>query len=190
MEVLRGLLFVGLILHKLLWEALKRKGRKARTQPQSPHLFLRRFVKFLKGGAFVFLAVQTLFLDLFPISDSPAPLRIIGTVLYVVGFATAVTGRLQLGDNWVDLEDYGVLPEQSLVTTGIYRYLRHPMYTGDALLLVGLELSLNSWLVLGVAVPLLVICRQVVAEEALLSRSFPDYTAYCVRTKRFIPFFL
>jgi protein-S-isoprenylcysteine O-methyltransferase Ste14 len=93
-----------------------------------------------------------------------------------------------LGKNWVDLEDYQVLPEQLLVTEGIYRYVRHPIYTGDVLLLVGLELALNSWLVVAVLIPLAVFVRQALAEEALLSRVFPEYAAYCQRTKRFIPF--
>jgi protein-S-isoprenylcysteine O-methyltransferase Ste14 len=57
-------------------------------------------------------------------------------------------------------------------------------------MLTGLELALNSWLVLTVLIPLAVGIRQALAEEALLSRVFPDYGAYRKRTKRFIPFIL
>jgi protein-S-isoprenylcysteine O-methyltransferase Ste14 len=101
---------------------------------------------------------------------------------------TAVLGRVQLGKNWIDLEDYRVLPEQSLTTKGIYRYIRHPIYSGDILLLTGLELALNSWLVVVVFVPMIVAVKQALAEEALLARVFPAYGEYCRRTKRFIPF--
>jgi protein-S-isoprenylcysteine O-methyltransferase Ste14 len=145
-------------------------------------------VKLVKASVLAFLAVQTLFLDVLPISDQPNTLRMIGMMLYFAGLTTAVIGRLQLGKNWVDLEDYQVLPQQSIVKQGIYRYIRHPIYTGDILLLTGLELGLNSWLVLVVIIPLFVAVRQTMAEEVLLARAFPDYSVYCRETKRFIPF--
>lgn len=188
MDILRLTLFVGLIFHKLLWEVLKRSDRVAgvpRELSKWPGIW---FVKLLKAVVLVFLAVQTLFLDLFPITSQSGPLRTIGTAIYFVGLATAVVGRLRLGKNWVDLEEHQVLPEQSLVTHGIYRYIRHPIYAGDLLLIVGLELALNSWLVLGVFMLIPVVIRQALAEEVQLSQTFPGYTAYCRRTKRFIPF--
>ena len=107
-----------------------------------------RWLQSFKALVLAFVAFQTLFLDLLPIYERPHHFRIIGTGIYFVGLATAVIGRLQLGKNWLDLEDYQLLAGQSLVTHGIYRYIRHPIYTGDILLLVGLELALNSWLVL------------------------------------------
>jgi len=186
MEYLRLILFLGLVLHKLLWEVLKRRDRRLR--PSRKAIRSSWPVKIVKGAILVFLGLQTLFLDIFPISDQPGHLRLIGTSLYFAGLATAVSGRLQLGKNWADLEDYQILPEQSVVTTGIYGYIRHPIYAGDILLLAGLELALNSWLVLGVCIPLAVATRQALKEEALLARVFPNYDAYCARTKRFIPF--
>ncbi len=185
---LRLILFLGLIIHKLLWEVLKIRHRGP-TPSQKPIKSSGSWpVKIVKGTILTFLGFQALFLDIFPISDQPGHLRLIGTALYFVGLATAVTGRLQLGKNWADLEDYQVLPEQSLVTAGIYNYIRHPIYAGDILLLAGLELALNSWLVLGVSIPLAIAIRQALKEEALLSRVFPHYHGYCTRTKRFIPF--
>lgn len=185
---LRLALFLGLVFHKLLWEAQKRRhGAPRALRPASTRAAVR-LVKLLKGAVLTFLVVQTLFLDLLPIAGHPAPLRILGGVLYLAGLGTAVTGRLQLGKNWVDLEDYRMLPDQSLVTRGIYAYIRHPIYTGDVFLLAGLELALNSWLVLAVAGPLVVVTRQALAEEALLAETFPGYRTYCARTKRFIPF--
>jgi protein-S-isoprenylcysteine O-methyltransferase Ste14 len=75
-----------------------------------------------------------------------------------------------------------------LITRSIYLYIRHPIYSSDMLLLLGLDLALNSWLVLAAAIPFLVLIRQALAEEALLSQAFPTYSGYCGRTKRFIPF--
>jgi protein-S-isoprenylcysteine O-methyltransferase Ste14 len=189
MEPLRLTLFLGLVLHKFLWELLRRRDGAARVRLQSKARG-RWLLKLIKGLVLGFLAFQTLFLDLWPISDQPSQLRILGTAIYFLGLVTAAVGRLQLGKNWVDLEDYQVLPNQLVITHGIYRYIRHPIYVGDILLLVGLELALNSWLVLGVVLLLLVVIRQALAEEYLLSQKFPLYNDYCTQTKMFIPFLL
>ncbi len=187
MDILRIILFLGLAFHKLVWEILKRDQPQKSTRqplPRKPGVWL---VKAVKVMALLFLIVQTLFLDIFPISSRPSLLRLIGTAVYLVGLAIAIIGRLQLGKNWANLEDYQVLSEQALVTGGIYKYIRHPIYTGDMLLLLGLELALNSWLVLSVVLVVIVVVRQALAEEVLLSTVFPGYDAYRKRTKMFIP---
>jgi protein-S-isoprenylcysteine O-methyltransferase Ste14 len=181
-------LAVGLIFHKLLWEVLRRKASARQNQKKHSPTLLSTSVKALKAVVFVFLIVQTVFLDLFPISESPARLQIAGMVIFVVGLALAIVGRLQLGKNWLDLEDAQVLSGQWLVTGGVYAYIRHPIYSGDILLLIGLELALNSWLVLAVSLPLLIVVKRAAAEEALLARAYPNYDRYCQQTKRFIPF--
>ncbi len=78
--------------------------------------------------------------------------------------------------------------EQGLVTQGIYQYIRHPIYTGDVLLLLGLELALNSWLVLGVPVIAVIVVWQALAEERVLAQAFPNYREYQTQSKMFIRF--
>src|SRR4029434_6394503 len=95
-----------------------------------------------------FLLVQTLFLDILPISGAPAQLHLLGGAFYLLGLSLAITARMQLGRNWLDLENFDVRPTQTIVDRGIYRYVRHPIYTGDLLLVAGLELVLHSWRVL------------------------------------------
>ena len=181
------MLLLGLVFHKLLWEYLKRTETRPQPVRRSSGSAVLHVVKLGKIAALGFLLVQTLWLDVVPISRRPRSVRVIGLILYVLGLATAVAGRVQLGKDWANLEDSRVMQGQALVTDGIYRYVRHPIYTGDLLLLAGLELALNSWLVLVVAIPLVVVARQVGKEEELLGRAFPDYGDYRQRTKRFIP---
>jgi protein-S-isoprenylcysteine O-methyltransferase Ste14 len=188
MEPVRIVLFLGLVLHKFLWEFLRNKDRPARVRRRSPGFLTKWVIKPLKALVLAFLAFQTLFLNLFPIAEQPSALQAVGILIYFVGLGTAVLGRVQLGKNWMDLEDFQVLPTQSLTTRGIYGYIRHPIYTGDILLLVGLQLALNSWLVLAVLIPLAIAVKQALAEEAVLAQGFPNYQSYCKRTKRFIPF--
>ena len=146
MIFLRTTLVLGMVFHKLVWEFKKREDRAvSREYLQEQNKFsLKSVIKFVKSLALIFLVFQTLFLDLFPISIEPQMLRIFGVIIYFAGLFIAVSGRLQLGNNWANLEDYQVLPQQKLVNTGLYAYIRHPIYTGDFLLILGLELALNS----------------------------------------------
>src|SRR5581483_1986990 len=105
-------------------------------------------VKLIKFGKIVVLAlliVQTLFLNVLPISNDPVLVQAIGLGLFLGGLALAISGRVQLGTSWANIEDSQSVGKRNLVQEGIYRYVRHPIYTGDILLLIGLELALNSW---------------------------------------------
>lgn len=186
MDPLRLFLFGGLVLHKIVWEVYK-IGAPAAPKKDRPGLATTAF-KAVKLVVLVFLLIQTLFLNVLPITDAPPVLTVIGVVLYCVGLALAIAGRVQLGKNWLNLEDADVHGQQTLVHAGIYRYVRHPIYVGDILLLIGLELALNSWLVLATIVPIAIFVRQALAEEKMLARSFDGYAAYQAQTKRFIPF--
>ena len=185
--LLRVILLAGLLAHKLLWEVLKRRRAPRPASTRGPLGSLTIATKVVKMLVLLFLVVQTLFLDVLPITAEPGALRGVGLALFLTGLVMAVTGRLQLGRNWVDLEDYTLLPGQALVARGLYRYVRHPIYAGDIILLIGLQLALNSWLVLGVLPVVIVVVRQARAEESLLLRTLPGYREYCGRTKRFIP---
>lgn len=186
---LRILFFAGLVFHKLVWEWMKRGAHPVSEKARSAQMpVLKRAVKTVKILVLVFLVIQTLFLNILPILKEPAVLKAAGTILYFAGLVIAILGRVQLGANWANLEDYQILSNQNLVQSGIYRYIRHPIYAGDLLLVFGLELALNSWLVLGAVGLALVVFRQTLAEERILSQTFSGYGAYRRRTKMFIPF--
>ncbi len=187
-DVLRLFLFAGLLSHKLVWEVLKRQYQSRKLVKRSSGSLIKRIVKSGKLFFLLFLMAQALFLNLLPISSQPGALQAAGMILFSLGLAMSVTGRLQLGRNWSDLEDAQVLERHHLVTHGIYRYVRHPIYSGDLMLLVGLELALNSWLVFLTIIPLVVVVRNVQREEAELAGAFSGYISYTRQSKRFIPF--
>jgi protein-S-isoprenylcysteine O-methyltransferase Ste14 len=191
MIVLRIVLFSGMVVHKLIWEILKVSDKNTSKKVLTPsNNGLKYLVKLGKTVVLLLLIIQTLFLNILPLSSDPARLRLIGTIIYFFGLLVAIVGRVQLGRNWANLEDYQVLPGQSLIQTGIYKYIRHPIYIGDVLLLLGLELALNSWLVLGVVVLFLYVILQARKEEKILSNAFPDYANYRKKTKMFIPYIM
>ena len=182
-DLLRLYLLAGLVAHKALWEWMKR-GRPKTATPR----LQTGVVKAVKIAILLGIVVQTLLPEIFPIADDPRILRTVGAFVYTLGLAIAVVGRVQLGANWSDIETAEVLKKHSVVSQGIYRYIRHPIYVGDLILLIGLELALNSWLVLGALALIPVVLRQAVREERTLVATLPGYADYCARTKRFIPF--
>lgn len=187
-DLLRIYLLAGLIGHKLVWEFLKRPRANvdpAIRPPLSPRVAL---IKAVKLAILAAILVQTCAPEVLPIAADPRPLRIVGVVIFSIGLFTAILARIQLGRNWSDIEIGRVREDHALVCTGVYRYIRHPIYAGDILLLLGLELALNSWLVLGVLPVAAVAFRKAVHEERGLLQSVPGYDLYCARSKRFIPY--
>jgi protein-S-isoprenylcysteine O-methyltransferase Ste14 len=80
-------------------------------------------------------------------------------------------------------------PASALVTSGPYRFTRNPMYLGLALLTLGFALFFNTWWIVVLLVPaLIVVDRAVIArEEAYLRRRFGgEYEAYRRRVRRWL----
>jgi protein-S-isoprenylcysteine O-methyltransferase Ste14 len=196
MTLLCAYLLTALLAHKVLWEVLKRRGRPAAKSVHGVSLW---FVKTVKVAILLGILIQTslpllasarhdLPAEVFPISTDPFRLRVAGVILYTVGLLTAILGRIQLGESWSDIESPRAADERPVVSHGLYSYIRHPIYCGDMLLLLGLELSLNSWLVLGAVLLIPVVFFRAVKEEKLLAKELSGYDSYVQRTKRFIPF--
>lgn len=185
MLILKLFLFSGLVLHKVVWEVLRKREESAPSEPRSLSLL---GVKAVKIAILLGVLIQVWLPDLLPISGDAFATRVIGTAIYSAGLLVAIAARFQLGDNWSNIETGQVLTNQQVVSRGIYSYIRHPIYTGDLLLLLGLELALNSWLVLGVLLLIPVVLLKAIKEEQMLQKELAGYSSYCRETKRFIPF--
>jgi len=81
--------------------------------------------------------------------------------------------------------------EHRLIDTGLYKYIRHPSYSGSLLSFLGLALHFNNWICLAVILVPMVsvfIYRINIEERLLLQQPGLHYNDYCKRTKRLIPF--
>jgi len=79
-------------------------------------------------------------------------------------------------------------PEGTLETGGLYRYVRHPIYTAVLALALGLTTLAASWIHLAIFLILVMLLgTKARAEERLLRERFPDYRDYQARVGRFIP---
>jgi protein-S-isoprenylcysteine O-methyltransferase Ste14 len=117
----------------------------------------------------------------------PVPL-IAGTVLLALGLWLFHRSHKDLGTNWsITLE---VREKHQLITHGVYRWVRHPMYLALLVYSVGQALALPNWLAgpsYGVAMLLLFALRLGPEERMMLEQFGEDYKAYRSTTKRLIP---
>ena len=116
-------------------------------------------------------------------------LRIVGTVLFAAGLALALWARIYLGRNWGMPMTKKAEPE--LVTSGPYRYVRHPIYSGILLALLGTALATNLYLLIALVIAGAYFIYSASVEERLMTDTFPAaYGPYKAATKMLIPFVL
>jgi protein-S-isoprenylcysteine O-methyltransferase Ste14 len=78
-----------------------------------------------------------------------------------------------------------------LVTSGPYRFIRHPIYTSACLFTLAGALASPTWIGLAWWVPIFVgSWIRLRTEETLLVGMYPDYRDYAARTRRMVPFVL
>jgi protein-S-isoprenylcysteine O-methyltransferase Ste14 len=120
---------------------------------------------------------------------SDLALAVVGTVVFAGGLLLAVWARIHLGRNWgmpMSQKD-----EPELVTDGPYRFVRHPIYTGILLGLVGTALATTLYLLIACLLAGAYFIYSARVEEQNLIRTFPrQYPIYRARTKMLIPFVL
>lgn len=116
-----------------------------------------------------------------------ANLKILGVFITILGLLIAIIARKTLADNWSS--NIELKKDHELITKGIYKYVRHPIYTGLLLMGVGSILVLQSLLVvLFFVVMITFLIFKLKKEEILLLKHFPkDYQEYMKKTKALIP---
>ena len=110
-------------------------------------------------------------------------------VIALVGGATALAGDLEFKRARTTINPFKPENSTALVTSGIYRFTRNPMYVGLTLVLLGWAAFLcSAWALLGPIVFVLYIGRfQIVPEERALSAKFgAAYTEYMARVRRWL----
>lgn len=114
----------------------------------------------------------------------------IGLALVVCGLGLAVWARVHIGRNWGPPMTVK-LSGHELVTSGPYRFVRNPIYSGILLALLGTAVALNLMLlviVVGLGCYFVYSCK---VEERIMLREHPDsYPDYRARTAMLVPFIL
>ena len=144
-----------------------------------------RTARLLVAGQFVLIGI----LVLLPARHDwpvPAALTLACRVATVLGLAVMVIGATGLGRGLTATP----LPNAhaQLRTGGLYRYSRHPIYSGLILTMASITVgsgNASRLLILGVLVLLLTMKAR--WEETRLARRFEGYAEYAARTSRFVP---
>jgi protein-S-isoprenylcysteine O-methyltransferase Ste14 len=113
--------------------------------------------------------------------------QVFGVVLCAAGIAFAIWARMHLGRNWSGTPS--IKEEHELVTSGPYRFVRHPIYTGMILALFGSALVAGVlWLIVFLFFTANFLYR-IPVEERYMMQLFPNqYPKYKKRAKALIPF--
>ena len=128
--------------------------------------------------------------EAFPQGRLPHPrtFYVIGLILFVLGLIIRWVAIIYLGRFFT--VNVAIAEDHQLITTGPYRYVRHPSYTGTLLIFLGFGLCmLNVFSAAAIFLPISVafLWRMHVEEEALLSAFGERYRAYATSTARLIP---
>lgn len=170
---------------------------------RAPHGQRSRGVKVVRSGrgaleiALLTLAWLSFFVPLvwivspvFAFADYPLRLLplLAGTACLAAALWLFARSHADLGTNWsVTLE---VREQHRLVTNGVYRSVRHPMYSALLLYSIGQALVVPNWIAgpsYGVAMVLLCALRVGPEENLMLETFGKDYEAYMRTTKRLVP---
>jgi protein-S-isoprenylcysteine O-methyltransferase Ste14 len=120
---------------------------------------------------------------LFPRRELSAGAQIVSTLLTLGGSIFAVVILTQLR------ESFSIMAEaRRLVTAGVYRIVRHPLYLAEEIAAIGIVMQFFSlWTALILAAQIGFQLRRMQNEEVILAKTFPEYRAYSARTARILP---
>ncbi|HEY5586254.1 MAG TPA: isoprenylcysteine carboxylmethyltransferase family protein [Ruminiclostridium sp.] len=114
-------------------------------------------------------------------------LKVLGTLMIIIGCIANIYGRLNLGRNWAN--QVKIYQEQALVQTGMYKIVRHPLYASIILMFYGASLVYQNTVALVVVsvvfVPMMY--YRAIQEENLLTQRFPMYNKYKQSTGMLFP---
>lgn len=139
----------------------------------------------------VLILTQFVGYNIWKIPNASFLLSFLGLLMTLAGLAICLIARKTLGDNWTNAYEYQVKKNHDLITTGIYAIIRHPIYCGLTLMLIGAEMVAQSYLFISFFAFFVAFYFQGRREEKILLAHFGQkYQDYMQRTKMLIPFVL
>jgi protein-S-isoprenylcysteine O-methyltransferase Ste14 len=161
--------------------------RRMRAGPIAEARTLQRIIISIAFSSLVAMIVLSAIDHRFGWSSVPATVCLVGDVLVAIGLSLAMLVVIQ---NAYAAANITVETEQKLVSTGLYGLVRHPMYTGNIIMMVGIPLALGSYWGLVFVLPgLVVLALRIRDEEALLAEELSGYREYAQHVHyRLVPY--
>jgi protein-S-isoprenylcysteine O-methyltransferase Ste14 len=166
--------FLALIDPKLL-------DRRMYVVPASEKGMIQKIIVTLAFVFFAGLSVLPALDHRFGWSEVPVFVVIIGNVLVILSYL----GFYRVfRENTYGAATIQVESEQTVISTGPYGIVRHPMYSAALIMSVGMPLALGSWWGLLMLAPgVLVLAWRLLDEEKFLHKNLPGYTAYTQKVR-------
>ncbi|HEX2401669.1 MAG TPA: isoprenylcysteine carboxylmethyltransferase family protein [Mycobacterium sp.] len=119
-------------------------------------------------------------------SNVPTTVALVGNVLAAVGLLITMVVVVQ---NSYAAANITVEADQTVVSTGLYGLVRHPMYFGGLVMLIGMPFALGSyWAVVIVLVDLVLLAARILDEEKALTEELTGYREYTQKVhSRLVP---
>ena len=160
--------------------------RRMRGGPLAEKETAQKAIMFATSSGFIALLVVSGLDRRYGWSMVPIEVVIVGDILIVVGYLIIF---FVFRENTFTAATIEVMNDQRVISTGPYALVRHPMYAGGLLYLLGMPLALGSYVALipfAASVPFLF--WRLFDEERLLTKDLPGYAAYCEKVRwRLIP---
>ena len=147
----------------------------------------QKIIQFFAQFAFLLVIIFPVLDHRFGWSMVPSYLNIAGDVLITIGFYIVF---LVFKENTFTSALIEVDTDQRVISTGPYAMVRHPMYIGALILLLGTPLALGSWWGVLTIIPItVVIIWRLIDEERFLTKNLPGYAEYEKTVRyRLLPF--
>jgi len=181
------LLIPGLWLAWIIYWLISAAGNKTTIRRESSLSQLSHKLPLLVGGLLLFihrwpapwLSQRFLF--------HPHIFVPLGAILVALGLGFSVWARVHLGGNWSGIVT--LKKDHQLIRTGPYRWVRHPIYTGILLAILGTALAIGQWRgLLGFGCMAYGFMRKLQIEERWLGDVFgPEYDAYKKEVSALVP---
>ena len=183
--VVLAILFIPAALVSVYWlkndpEVVERRARISEKEPEQKLimkiLYLFFVLTFLVPG----------FDRRFQWSNVPTPVVIVAEILVLLGYGICLWA---IAENRFASRTVQVGEEQTVISTGLYAIVRHPMYLGILLMCIALPLALGSyWAIIPALFIIPVLGARIWNEENVLVRELKGYREYMQKTKyRLIP---
>ncbi|MCB0665037.1 MAG: isoprenylcysteine carboxylmethyltransferase family protein [Saprospiraceae bacterium] len=166
--------------------AVNRFNAEIKSIPNNRNLILLLVLMIVIALNFIFLDNNYLYFIPFHLLAIPW-LQTFGFIIAILGLATSFIGQLQMRGSW-RLSTDANRSAVGLITDGLFKYSRNPIYLGLIIAFFGFFLiAPNLGSLLFLLSMLLVLYRKIISEEAFLSQKVGDYyDNYASRTKRWL----
>lgn len=178
-------LVIATIIRSYYGNQFKRKNIIA-TKKESPLVYAGMAL----WGVVLLLPCVSVFSEFFSFADYPSGMmiRTLGILVFVAGLWVLWRSHMDLGRNFSP--SLFIRNDHTLVTTGIYKRIRHPMYLSFYMWAIGQALLIDNWLAgpLGLIAFMLIYIFRIDREEQQLVETFgAQYVSYQKKTGRLLP---